>query len=83
MATYDLKGFANFAGSEPKTGAQLSRILGFLKKSFAMSPERRAYLDTLRELQSLSDRELDDIGISRGDIQHVAREAAEMKHAHA
>lgn len=31
------------------------------------------YRDTVRELSRLNDRELDDLGISRGDIEAVAR----------
>ncbi len=37
---------------------------------------RRVYLRTLRELSSCTDRELDDLGIARGDIYRIAREAA-------
>ena len=33
----------------------------------------RRYRRTVNELQSLSRRELDDLGISRADIPHVAR----------
>jgi uncharacterized protein YjiS (DUF1127 family) len=39
----------------------------------------RAYLryrDTVRELSLLSDRELDDLGISRFQIENIAREHA-------
>ena len=39
----------------------------------------RAYLryrDTVRELSTLSDRELDDLGISRFQINAIAREHA-------
>ncbi|HTR13449.1 MAG TPA: DUF1127 domain-containing protein [Roseiarcus sp.] len=36
----------------------------------------RRYRDAVRELSQLSDRELADIGIRRGDIEEVAREAA-------
>jgi len=39
----------------------------------------RAYLryrDTIRELSQLSDRELEDLGISRFQIQSVARQHA-------
>jgi uncharacterized protein YjiS (DUF1127 family) len=33
----------------------------------------RKYRDAVRELSQLSDRELDDIGIARGDIEHIVR----------
>ncbi|WP_081691353.1 DUF1127 domain-containing protein [Cucumibacter marinus] len=32
---------------------------------------------TVRELESLDDRQLNDLGISRGDIRYVARDHAE------
>jgi uncharacterized protein YjiS (DUF1127 family) len=32
------------------------------------------YRDTLRELSALSERQLSDIGLSRGDIARVARQ---------
>lgn len=35
----------------------------------------RRYRDAVRELSQLSDRELSDIGILRGDIEYVVREA--------
>jgi uncharacterized protein YjiS (DUF1127 family) len=35
----------------------------------------RRYREAVRELSQLSDRELEDIGIRRGDIQFVARGA--------
>ncbi len=31
------------------------------------------YRETVRELSKLSDRELDDLGISRGNIEDIAR----------
>ncbi|MCG7394550.1 MULTISPECIES: DUF1127 domain-containing protein [Microvirga] len=34
------------------------------------------YRDTVRELSLLSDRELDDLGISRFQIESIAREHA-------
>ena len=34
----------------------------------------RRYHSTVRQLEQLSTRELDDIGISRGDIYRVARQ---------
>lgn len=33
----------------------------------------RAYRRTVTELSALSNRELDDLGISRGDIPYIAR----------
>ena len=33
----------------------------------------RRYRDAVRELSQLSDRELDDIGIRRADIEHIVR----------
>jgi uncharacterized protein YjiS (DUF1127 family) len=35
----------------------------------------QAYQDTVRQLEALDDRELDDLGINRGDIERVARTA--------
>lgn len=37
---------------------------------------RAMYSQTLHELNNLSDRDLADLGISRMDIPHLAREAA-------
>lgn len=36
--------------------------------------EWREYGDTVRELSSLNDRELADLGITRSDIPHIASE---------
>ena len=36
----------------------------------------RRYRTTVRELETLTTRELDDLGLSRGDIHRVARQAA-------
>jgi uncharacterized protein YjiS (DUF1127 family) len=38
--------------------------------------EHRRYRRTLSELSTLSDRELDDIGLSRGEVEIVARRSA-------
>lgn len=42
-------------------------------RSFA---QWRTYRSTVAELNSLSVRELNDLGIGRGDIKHIARQAA-------
>ena len=39
----------------------------------------RRYRDAVRELSQMSDRELNDIGIRRGDIEFVVRRSAATK----
>lgn len=39
----------------------------------------RRYREAVRELSQLSDRELDDIGIRRGDIEYIVRRSAVSK----
>ena len=51
-----------------ETGSWLSRI----RKSFA---DYRLYRRTMEELESLSDRELNDLGLSRIALRDVARQA--------
>ena len=36
----------------------------------------RRYRESVRELSRLSDRELNDLGIARGDIEFVARQSS-------
>ncbi len=38
----------------------------------------RRYRDTVRELQGLTTRELNDLGINRGEISRLAREASRL-----
>jgi uncharacterized protein YjiS (DUF1127 family) len=38
----------------------------------------RRYRDTVRELNSLSTHELNDLGINRGEIARLAREASRL-----
>jgi uncharacterized protein YjiS (DUF1127 family) len=38
----------------------------------------RRYRETVRELQSLSTHELNDLGIQRGQISRLAREASQL-----
>ncbi len=51
----------------------LSALVDALKTSAA---KRRIYNQTLRELRSLSDRDLADLGIHRMSITEIAQEAA-------
>lgn len=50
-------------------GSLLQRLAGWIS-------EQRRYRRTLNELSELSDRELDDIGVVRGELEYVARRSA-------
>ena len=52
------------------------RISGFVALTKANFARRAVYNQTVRELNTLTDRELADLGIARTDIPAVAREAA-------
>jgi uncharacterized protein YjiS (DUF1127 family) len=56
--------------SERVNAMLLSHLVGVYR-------QWRRYNDSLRELNQLGDRELADIGISRGDIPRVAWETSE------
>ena len=45
-----------------------------LKRLFGMTPEQKLAKRTIKELSALSDRELNDLGISRGEIRWLANE---------
>lgn len=55
--------------------AQVREILGAVSRYAA---RQTAFRQTLNELETLTDRELADLGISRADIRRVAREAADL-----
>ena len=48
-------------------------IINFFRAIGRKLEENREYRQTLRELSLLSNRELNDIGMTRGDIYSVAR----------
>ena len=52
------------------------RIVALYKVVGQSMQRRRAYLQTLDELKSLSDRDLADVGVERDQIPQVARGAA-------
>ena len=54
-------------------------LLDFLKSWNSYVKRQRAYKQTVKELSALTDYELNDIGIARGDIRSLARQDAEMK----
>lgn len=64
---------ANYALDTAAQGARWSRpnLLAMYKVA---KQRRAAYRQTVKELSSLQDRELNDIGISRADIHRLARQ---------
>lgn len=54
------------------TSQLLNRITHNLRKAQELLEERRSAKRSIKELSNLTDRELSDIGISRGDIYSVA-----------
>lgn len=67
------------ATGEIREEGALAALRGLVARIRERIEEERRYRQTLRELSSLSDRELDDIGIGRGQIREVAREAARRR----
>ncbi len=66
---------AYIAANTPSGAASQSRVAEFfanLRQSFA---DYRLFQKTYNELNQLADRELADLGITRGDISSIAREA--------
>lgn len=58
------------------TAAPTDRLSGLLATLKGGLARRRVYVQTLRELNALNDRELADLGISKFSIPEIAREAA-------
>jgi len=52
--------------------ARVSEFFGSIATGFA---NRRLYQKTFNELNALSDRELQDLGLSRSGLSSIAREA--------
>ena len=48
------------------------RISGFIRDVVTSAVQYRLYRKTLAELQSLSDHELDDLGLTRATLRSVA-----------
>ena len=56
--------------------ANLGLLGGIVMRLCGWFGEQRRYRQTMNELSALTDRELDDIGLSRGDIESVAERCA-------
>ncbi len=52
------------------------RVSAFIGEMSDLTAKYRVYRETLRELNELTDRDLNDLGISRSAIADVAHEAA-------
>jgi|DewCreStandDraft_4_1066084.scaffolds.fasta_scaffold00029_291 uncharacterized protein YjiS (DUF1127 family) len=55
-------------------------LAGLVGRLAAWWEERRRIARTIAELEQLSDAELADIGISRADIERVARRSVRLDH---
>ena len=67
-----------FNDTAVSAGAQPSRIAALMTAVSLKMRQRKVYRQTFNELSTLSNRELHDIALSRGDIRRVAREAAQQ-----
>lgn len=56
-------------------GRSTNPFMGFFSDLSERSRQYRAYRTTLAELDSLSDRELSDLGISRMSVRSIARQS--------
>jgi uncharacterized protein YjiS (DUF1127 family) len=56
--------------------ALLGILLGLVERVREARAKRRLYSQTASELSRLSDRDLDDLGIARLNIEDIAREHA-------
>lgn len=82
MATYQVKAHPAHATYADGAANSLSdRVRHTLAKIGNWLQARRSYHNSISELSAMSDRDLADIGISRSDIQAVARQAARAKYA--
>lgn len=59
--------------SSASFGARVANLFNGLR---ARRAQYAVYRETLRELEALSDRELIDLGITRGEIRGIAYQAA-------
>ena len=66
MSAFDTTRISTHAGPAARIGAIFTAAVG----SFAVWNDARV---TRKSLSSLTDRELDDIGLSRGDIDAIAQ----------
>ena len=59
-----------------KTAGLTDRIRAAFSTLVERQRQRRLYRETYNGLYALSDRELDDLGLTRGELHDVSRDAA-------
>ena len=67
---------AQLATNAPAAGGFLDGLVEFFAAWRAKSRQYRVYRETLKELSALNDRELNDLGLSRAQIQATAWQCA-------
>ncbi len=79
MTTSMVNNYRGIAATAPRSSAgeaNLGLLGGIVMRLSSWVGEQRRYRQTMNELSALTDRELDDIGMSRGDIEAVAERCA-------
>ncbi len=71
--TLPVGGVAGAWRGDNRDTSRFGHLLAAVRRHLAT---RRIYRRTYEELSMLNDRELDDIGVARCDIQRIARETA-------
>ncbi len=74
--TNSYRGLGASAARSNAADANLGLLGGIAMRLSGWFGEQRRYRQTMNELSALSDRELEDIGVSRGDIENVAQRCA-------
>ena len=64
--------------NETFAAAQPRRIAAFFDAIALKMRQRKVYRQSFNELCTLTDRDLADLGLSRGDFRRLAREAADQ-----
>ena len=68
---------AFFTDTQTQTAGFTAKLAHMFETLSDTMKRRKIARTTYAELAGLSDRELNDLGISRGDIRRLAREAAQ------
>ena len=77
QSIFPVGGIAGAWRGDLRETSRLGALVANLERRWATY---QTYRHTCEELQMLSDRELNDIGVSRWDIRRIAREAADQAH---